>query len=129
MDEQQPEYNYGTICRLVDGIVRVGIDSYAEIDGHWGDLRSHVERTGQIEAGGFVEVLDLENAISALRHDHPEAASVVICHLHGMTKGELSYIRNYERLLDRAKSYLLAYLNGEDPNVAYRKAGRKRRVA
>lgn len=63
-------------------------------------------------------MLDLENAIAALRGDHPEAASVVLLHRVGFTRADLSYIRNHDRLLEKGKAWLLAYLSGEDPEGA-----------
>lgn len=124
--DERIAYTRGTIDRLVEGMVFRGVDDrnpsdWIEVDGHWGDLRSRAERTGDVESEGWLEVLDLENAIAAMRGDHPQAASVVTLHLHGFTAADVKYIKNYERLLAKGVAYILAYLSGHDPETAYRR--------
>lgn len=131
VDDIQTHYRRSSIDRLLEGQVWKGLSrssgSWVEVEGSWADQRSMVERTGDLER--FIEVLDLENAIASLKGNHPQAASVVVLHLHGFTRQDLNYIRNYDRLLARAKAYLLAYLSGEDAEAAYRRAHRRIGVA
>lgn len=119
-------YPRSTIDRLVEGLVwRKGIsvkdDDYVEVEGCWAEIRSSIERTGDIESGAWLEVMDLENAITSLRGEHPEAAATVWLILGGFSREDMHYIRNFDVLLEKAKNYLAAYLSGEDPERAYRK--------
>jgi hypothetical protein len=122
LDDLNLPYSSSAISRLVEAGVWKG-RSWVEVEGAWADQRAEVERTGDLER--FIEVLDLETAIASLKGNHPQAAVVVVAHLHGMTREDLSFIRNYDRLLARAKAYLLAFLAGDDPDEAYRRAHRR----
>lgn len=120
-------YSWATVERLVEGGVSKG-RHWIEVDGSWADLRSSIERTGDVESEAWLEVLDLENAISALRGDHPLSALAVIAHLWGFDAGEVrGALRNYNSLTARGMAYLTAYLSGEDPEQAYRRP--RRRIA
>lgn len=133
MDEQAL-YNRNTLSRLVHGMVFIKSfieppGRWRDAEGHWAELRATTERTGDINAEGWLEVLDLELAIAAMRGDHPAAASVVALHLMGFEKEDLTYIRNYDRLLDKGTAWLQAYLSGRDPEAAYRRRPSRRDVA
>ena len=117
-------YPRSTLDRLVDGMVWKGISerkgSYVEVEGCWAEIRSSIERTGDLESGAWLEVMDLENAIASLRGEHPEAAAVVTLVLFGFQREDVRFIRNFDVLAEKAKNYLSAYLSGEDPERAYK---------
>src|SRR5687767_5988374 len=95
--------------------------NWVEVPGAWAEIRSSIERTGDIDNGAWLEVMDLENAIASLRGEHPEAAAVVTLTLFGFSREDVRFIRNYDVLAEKAKNYLSAYLSGEDPERAYRR--------
>lgn len=123
-------YTRTTLDRLVEGQIWKGPSSrkgnWCDVDGAWAEVRSQIEQTGDIESSGWLEVMDLENAIASLRGAHPEAALVVIAVMFGFSRDELRVFRNFEVLLERGKAWLSAYLSGRDPEVAYRRAGERR---
>jgi hypothetical protein len=124
-------YSRTTIDRLVEGQIQKGLETWHwyEVEGAWAELRSYVEQSGDVDSEAFVEVLDLENAIASLRGEHPEAALVVIARMFNFERDDLRVFRNFDRLSEKAKAYLSAYLSGRDPEDAYRRAARRTRVA
>lgn len=125
-------YPRSTIDRLVEGLVWKGPSErkgdWYEVDGAWAEIRSSIERTGDIESSGWLEVMDLENAIASLRGEHPDAAAVVWLRMGGFDREEIRRIlrANVEVLEEKAKNYLSAYLSGDDPARAYRRRVRPR---
>jgi hypothetical protein len=85
----QVRYSDSSIDRLVEAGVWEG-DRWRDLDhGSWLDGRAEVERTGNVEWEGWLEVLDVERAVSALRTRHPEAALAVTHVMLGGTFEEL----------------------------------------
>lgn len=102
----------------------------------WNRLRSHMERTGNLEVEGVALVLDLERALVALAARHPEAASAVVTLMMlQLDRAELNEVygerKNPERWIAKAIAWMTAYLNGlpitapkgsPSCEVAYRRA-------
>lgn len=128
MDEVNISYPRASLDRLIEGRVWKGLNrrsDWIEVDGSWADIRSRTELTGDVESEAWLEVLDLDNAIASLKGKHPPAAAVVCLTLFGFDRSDATFIRNYDRLLERGKAYLQAYLAGEDPDEAYRRGYRR----
>lgn len=124
---------YGTITidRLVDGAKWSDFaDDWTDVPGAWADLRSTIERTGEISSDGWLQVLDLEIALGRLRQYDPQSALIVLARINGFDHHELESLfgRRYALKLEKAKAFLAAWLNGQDEEHAYGKRIRSQRL-
>jgi hypothetical protein len=96
----------------------------------WAELRTYVERTGDVDAWIFATVIDLERAVGALLSYHPEAAVVVAAvMLLDLDGRDLDRIlggrRNWSKVQTRAIAWIASWLSGssiEECEVAWKKA-------
>ncbi len=118
MAEQQYGYGRDSVDRLVEGAIR-GIRGYTiEVEPSWAEIRADIERSGDIEDGGFVEVLDLELAVSALRVESPKAALVTLAKMFGFENDEIEAAfrdrRPVHKAKEDAKHFVIDWLSGDD---------------
>ncbi|GEM_PF-4688744 len=121
---RQRAYPPNTIERLIEGEIWIADERWILASPTWAEARSLIEHRGNVESEACVEMLDLERAISRLASRHRAAAALVILTLFGWSRDEISRVLDlhmpYDRLLAKAKNYLQADLNGEDPEQAFK---------
>jgi hypothetical protein len=124
------DYPANSIERLIEGqVYDAERGAWSSVEGSWAAIRSSVEHRGNVDQEGWQEVLDLERSIANLGRHHPQAAALVILTLFGWQGEEVERVLSlgstpYETVLAKAKNYLQADLNGEDPDNAYKSTRR-----
>lgn len=97
----------------------------------WVRGRSVIEETGQVDSALFTGILDLERAMAALSRRHSLGALIVMARMSDISTDKLEQVLRWhrmdiERIERQSKAFLAAWLSGEDPDAAWRRAGHKR---
>jgi len=142
--ERQPGYSAQQIIGLLDGVVW-NEDGQPEARATWAELRSAIERRGDVESEAMAAVIDLERALVAMaspslrhRRDHrthreAKAAALIISGRmlldYDVADFRAAFGRGSgfdpERLIRKGAAWIAAYLSGksvEDAERAFRGA-------
>jgi hypothetical protein len=127
MHLDQAKYPRSTIQGLLHGYIRKhlpGGDIISVEVPSWAAVRSVIEHRGEVDQPAFHEVMDLERALEHLGARHPQAAAVAILRMWGYTGDDLEVVLpsvGWKKLARKAEAWMHGYLNGRDPEAAYRK--------
>jgi hypothetical protein len=127
------------VSRLVEGWIETDAGEWLDVsEVCWMALRARTETTGNLDAEGWLEVIDIERAIDALkacgcrgqastgevvcRCKRKEAALVVLAALHLWRPEDMqmAFARSrtpFGRLQAKAQAFIGAFLAGESPET------------
>lgn len=94
----------------------------------WSRARSRIEMSGDVDSASFTGVLDLERAVSALARKHQLGAHVLLARMNETPTEDLENLMarahmDFGKVERQAKAYIAAWLSGDDPDAAWRRAG------
>lgn len=100
----------------------------------WSRVRSVIEATGNVDSPLFTGVIDLERAVAALSRkggQHALGALILNARMTEISTEKLEEVltrsgHDPERIERQAKAFVGAWLSGDDPDAAWRRAGHRR---